>query len=148
MELAPAMKHSACICSFIFSRPADKRTADSGIIMRAMAISLMNSNGSTSSTSCSGVPFTFTSILIGTDSGCFGMLASSSSRFARSRRPSPARMTSTSNRFWGRKPSGLLSKRVLKLAGHHSLVRPAHSSEWTVSDFEMTVKDHGSNKLT
>ncbi|CSI08606.1 Uncharacterised protein [Vibrio cholerae] len=67
--MAPAIKHSACICSFIFSRPAERRTADFGIIMRATAIKRTKSKGSTSSTCSSGVPFTLTSMLIGTLSG-------------------------------------------------------------------------------
>ena len=38
IELAPARKHSACVSSLIVSRPADSRTIDFGMVMRATAI--------------------------------------------------------------------------------------------------------------
>src|SRR5689334_9107606 len=37
IELAPARKHSACVLSDMLSRPADRRTMDLGIVMRATA---------------------------------------------------------------------------------------------------------------
>ncbi|MCY1541772.1 hypothetical protein D9M68_774740 [compost metagenome] len=83
------MKARACICSFICSRPADRRTWDFGIMMRATARVRMKSNGSTSFSSASGVPCTLTSMLIGTDSGCSGRFASWISRPARSSTDSP-----------------------------------------------------------
>ncbi|MNL42346.1 hypothetical protein D3C87_1647970 [compost metagenome] len=87
--MAPAKNARACICSFMASRPADRRTWDCGIRMRATASMRMKSNGSTSSAFSSGVPATFTSMLIGTDSGCSGRLASWISRLARSSSDSP-----------------------------------------------------------
>ena len=53
-------------------------------MMRAMAIVRMKSKASTSSLSASGVPLTFTNMLIGTLSGGVGRLASCSSSPARS----------------------------------------------------------------
>ena len=49
------------------SRPADSRTTDAGIVMRATAIVRTNSSGSNGSAPASGVPSTLTRRLIGTD---------------------------------------------------------------------------------
>ncbi|CFW44085.1 Uncharacterised protein [Bordetella pertussis] len=51
------------------SRPADRRTLASGMVMRATAMVRMNSNGSSVSAPASGVPSTCTRLLMGTDSG-------------------------------------------------------------------------------
>ncbi len=59
-------------------------------MMRAMAIVRMKSKASTSSLSASGVPLTFTNMLIGTLSGGVGRLASCSSSPARSFTLSPS----------------------------------------------------------
>jgi len=37
MLLAPAMKQSACVLSLMLSRPADSRTMERGMVMRATA---------------------------------------------------------------------------------------------------------------
>ncbi|KAG1369102.1 hypothetical protein G6F60_015699 [Rhizopus arrhizus] len=57
--------------------------------MRATAIMRTNSNGSSSALPCSGVPATCTSLLIGTESGWAGSVASASSRPTRCARVSP-----------------------------------------------------------
>ncbi len=71
------------------SRPADSRTTDCGMVMRATAIVRTNSSGSSPPPLASGVPSTWTSMLIGTDSGCTGRLASAAIMPTRSSRASP-----------------------------------------------------------
>ncbi len=44
MELAPAKKHRACISSLISVRPAERRTNDVGIMMRASAMTRTKRN--------------------------------------------------------------------------------------------------------
>ena len=56
IELAPAKKHSACISSLISVRPAESRTYDFGIRMRASAMVRTNSIVSIFSALPSGVP--------------------------------------------------------------------------------------------
>lgn len=58
-------------------------------MMRATTMVRIKSNGWMSSLFASGVPFTFTSMLIGTFSGGFGRLASCTSSPVRSRTVSP-----------------------------------------------------------
>lgn len=58
-----------CTASPIWRRPADKRTRAFGMVMRATAMVRTNSNGSSGSKPCKGVPSTCTRWLIGTDSG-------------------------------------------------------------------------------
>src|SRR4030095_1035727 len=74
IELAPAIKHNACSGKLISKRPADKRNTVRGIIIRVVAIILTISHIETLCAFSSGVPFTATSALIGTDSGCCGRL--------------------------------------------------------------------------
>ena len=76
IEFAPARKQRACNSSLIASRPAESRTNEAGIMIRATAMVRTNSSGSRGPASASGVPSTRTSILIGTLSGCSGKLAS------------------------------------------------------------------------
>ena len=66
IELAPAKKQSACISSLMAERPADRRTKDFGIMMRASAMMRMNSIGAIGAASASGVPGIGISMLIGT----------------------------------------------------------------------------------
>ena len=68
----------------MLSRPADKRTRDLGIMMRATAMVRTNSSGSKSSIFSNGVPATFTNMLIGTESGCWAKLANCCNKPARS----------------------------------------------------------------
>ena len=75
IELAPARKHSACSSSLICSRPADSRTIEAGITMRATAMVRTNSMPSSGAWPSSGVPSTCTSMLIGTLSGWAGRVA-------------------------------------------------------------------------
>ena len=70
IELAPAKKHKACPSWLIWVRPADRRTCDSGITIRAVATIRTISKISTGLQSSKGVPSTGTKALIGTDSGC------------------------------------------------------------------------------
>ena len=90
IELAPARKQSAWSSPLIASRPAESRTKESGIMMRATAMVRTNRGIDRRFTS-SGVPSTRTSMLIGTLSGCSGRLASVRSirRDPRHSRPSP-----------------------------------------------------------
>lgn len=73
IELAPAIKHIACVISDIDSRPAASRTVESGIVMRAVATVRTNStssirpSGVSASMSPSTVPLTGTSAFTGTD---------------------------------------------------------------------------------
>src|SRR4051812_49382421 len=76
IELAPAIKHSACSTVLISVRPADNLTTVLGMMMRVVAIILTISQTDTRGWSASGVPLTGTKALIGTDSGCLGMLDS------------------------------------------------------------------------
>ena len=69
IELAPAKKHKACPSRDIFIRPAERRTWDCGITMRAVAIIRTISQISTGGSSSSGVPSIGTKALIGTDYG-------------------------------------------------------------------------------
>ncbi len=71
------------------SRPADRRTIARGIVMRATAIVRTNSNGSSGAVPASGVPSTWTRLLMGTDSGYGSMLASCAINPARASRVSP-----------------------------------------------------------
>ena len=89
MEFAPAKKHNACISSFILSLPADNLTKVFGIVILEIAITLMKSKLSTFSFSEYGVPSIFTSLFIGTDSGCSSILQSTSISFSRSIFSSP-----------------------------------------------------------
>ena len=89
MELAPAKKHSACVSSLMAVRPAESRTCDFGIMMRASAIVRTNSIGSIGSASPSGVPSIGISMLIGTLSGGSGRLAKVTSMSMRSALSSP-----------------------------------------------------------
>ena len=98
IELAPAMKHSACVLSGMLSRPADRRTMLSGIVIRATATVRTNSMSSilaedtSFNMSPSTVPATGTSALIGTDPGCTGRVASAWMKPTRSPRVSPMPM--------------------------------------------------------
>jgi len=65
MELAPARKHSACISSLISLRPADRRTWQRGMRMRATAMVRTNSKGSKDAALASGVPATRTKLIDG-----------------------------------------------------------------------------------
>ena len=73
IELAPARKHSAWVSSLMSSRPAESRTIDFGIVMRATAMVRTKCwSRSRPALPDNGVPSTCTSMLIGTDSGCCG----------------------------------------------------------------------------
>src|SRR5690606_24311177 len=95
IELAPAMKHSAWVASLIASRPADRRTIDSGMVIRAVAtvrtnsISSIRASGVSASMSPRTVPLTGTSALIGTLSGWRGRVARAWMKPTRSSRVSP-----------------------------------------------------------
>ena len=89
IELAPARKHSACNSSFICSRPAERRIIEAGIRILATAMVRTKSKPSSGAWPDRGVPSTWTSRLIGTDSGCTGRLARVTSRPARSFKSSP-----------------------------------------------------------
>src|SRR5689334_1214667 len=84
MELAPARKHSAWVSSLISSRPADSRTMDLGMVMRATAMVRTKSSGSSGEARDWGVPSICTRALIGTLSGCTGRVASAWIRPTRS----------------------------------------------------------------
>jgi hypothetical protein len=79
----------------MLSRPAERRTIDSGMVMRATATVRTNSmssilaSGVPASMSPSTVPFTGTSALIGTLSGCAGSVANAWRKPMRSSRLSP-----------------------------------------------------------
>ena len=73
-------------------RPADRRTRDAGIRMRAVAIIRTSSRPSTGARSASGVPSTGTSAFIGTLSGCGSRFASVASMAQRSSSDSPMPM--------------------------------------------------------
>jgi len=75
-RIRPAKKQSACISSVMAERPADRRTRDFGIMIRASATILTNSIGPIGAASASGVPAIGISMLIGTLSGGSGRLAS------------------------------------------------------------------------
>ena len=95
IELAPARKQSACVLSLMLSRPADSRTIERGIVIRATATVRTNSmssifaSGVPASMSPSTVPFTGTRALIGTLSGWAGRVASACRKPTRSSRVSP-----------------------------------------------------------
>ena len=95
IELAPAMKHKACVASDMLSRPADSRTMLSGMVIRATAtvrtnsISSILASGVSASMSPSTVPFTGTSAFTGTLSGWRGRVASAWTKPTRSLRLSP-----------------------------------------------------------
>ena len=74
--IGTGQKHMACSSSLILRRPADRRTQEVGMVMRAAAMVRTNSKGSRRGLSASGVPGIGTRLLIGTDSGGFGRLAS------------------------------------------------------------------------
>src|SRR3546814_18583465 len=46
IELAPARKHNACVASDMLSRPADRRTIERGMVIRATATVRTNSMSS------------------------------------------------------------------------------------------------------
>ena len=73
------------------SRPAERRTIDRGIMIRAVAIvrAIWKTSG-LSPNSSMGVPSMGTSALIGTDSGCSSIVASSWRRAMRSSSVSPS----------------------------------------------------------
>ncbi len=83
------MKHRACPSALISERPADRRTRDLGMVMRATAIMRTISKASTGGRPSSGVPRTATSALIGTLSGCGFIFDSSRISEARSSSFSP-----------------------------------------------------------
>ena len=95
IEFAPAMKHSAWVASLIDSRPAERRTIDSGMVIRATAMVRTNSmssilaSGVSASMSPSTVPLTGTSALTGTLSGWRGRVARVWTKPTRSARVSP-----------------------------------------------------------
>ena len=95
IELAPARKHSAWVLSVIDSRPAERRTIDSGMVIRATATVRTNSMSSilaigvSASMSPSTVPLIGTSALIGTLSGWRGRVARVWMKPTRSARVSP-----------------------------------------------------------
>src|SRR3569623_596852 len=95
IEFAPAIKHSACAASLMLSRPADRRTMLSGMVIRATAtvrtnsISSILASGVSASMLPSTVPLTGTSALTGTLSGGTGRLASAWMKPTRSARVSP-----------------------------------------------------------
>src|SRR5205807_8166462 len=70
MEFAPARMQRSCASSLICRRPAERRTFDAGRRMRAVAIIRTSSSVPSGGRSASGVPWTRTSMLTGTDSGC------------------------------------------------------------------------------
>src|SRR5688572_18525331 len=91
-ELAPAMKHRAWSEKDIFARPAERRTVDLGMRIRAIPIMRTVSQMGTSGLSWSGVPGTLERTLTGTDSGCGFMVARVWSRETRSAADSPSPM--------------------------------------------------------
>ena len=91
-EFAPARKQSACSAVESFTRPAERRTTDFGIRMRAVAIMRSVSVNGTSSLSPIGVPGTFARMLTGTDSGCGVSVASVRRSSMRSSVVSPSPM--------------------------------------------------------
>ena len=78
MELAPARNITACSMGEKERRPAERRTIERGMMMRAVAIAraISKTSGVSPIPSTIGVPSIGTSALIGTDSGCSGMVLS------------------------------------------------------------------------
>ena len=75
IELAPARKQRACSDVLSPTRPAERRTTDLGIRMRAVAIMRNVSSKGTVGASSNGVPETFDRMFTGTDSGCGSIVA-------------------------------------------------------------------------